>query len=1021
MEEQRQKSTGFNIFYFIGIPLSVVLLLCTIILWVKLKQSESNYVQQQLRNAIQIATAPLKNNVYDTIGSLTRMGKRWQSSGGTPEKAWYDDANSLYTDTVSLQAVTFVDPQMRIKRIVPDKYKSYLNFDLSKITSRYELLKEAKEQKTVILSGLLQLLQGPKGFWIVNPLFVNSRFDGYLVMAINVNRLLEHYFEDGFGDNFGVTIYQDGIPIYQTGPHESKSDYVVEEKITFYNVTWDMHMWPTNAFLAKIESPLPDVVLASGTLVTLLVLIGFYFFYESKRSKQEVESLATRLQQILDTVNEGFITTDENLRLLYMNKYAEKMLGWKSTEVLGKNIQDIVIPERYREQHKAAIRKYFVDGDMSMMNKEIEFLAIDRLGREFPVEIILFPVKDKEHLYFHSFIKDISARKKSEMDQARFASIINASEDSILSTNLQGIIQTWNNGAHRLFGYTSEEAIGQPVSLIYENKDDMPKVLENLRHGNTMVIESTRMHKDGHSIPVSVIISPIRNAAGKVIGTSSITRDITEWKKIDKMKDEFISIVSHELRTPLTSIKGSLGILEIGKICPINDRAAQLLKIANTNCSRLIRLINDMLDIEKIASGKMNFNFKPINLYELLATTIEHIQGFANRNEVTIKLVGDKNVMIDGDPDKLMQVTTNLISNAINYSPRKGEIKITICKYIRTVRVSIQDQGPGIKAEFHDKIFGKFSQADSSDSRKMGGTGLGLSISKAIIEKHQGTIGFDTLLGKGTTFYFDLPYNGLDQGKDADEMKKGDQSINILICDRNFDNADLIRSMLSERNIHSDIANTTKEADHLLQINHYDAITIDLSLPEEDGLSYIRRLRQQPKTRAIPIVVISVEVDHNKKALNGDGFLVLDWIEKPVSKEQIKNIVDHIIKLNSHRTPNILSVEDDPDVVQVLTILLQDKANVLGAKTIKEAQEMINKTSFDLIILDLNMPDGLGTSLLPCINRETKQPIPVVVFSIDELDKKYSHLVKQSLLKSVVSNEQLFLAIETAIQSGSQQ
>lgn len=349
---------------------------------------------------------------------------------------------------------------------------------------------------------------------------------------------------------------------------------------------------------------------------------------------------------------------------------------------------------------------------------------------------------------------------KSEISNSRLAAIVEFTDDAIISKSLEGIIYSWNEGAERLYGYAAKEMIGQSILKIFPEKQlpDFEVAMENIRRGQPVhLLETERKHKDGHIIPVSVTISPIKDKNGDIVGACSIARDITEWKKIEKLKNEFISVISHELRTPLTSIRGALGLLS-GDIFEKNsDKPLQLIEIAKNNCDRLARLINDILDIEKMNAGKMEYKFETINIKELINDVILTNESLAQSKSLKIKAELANDIYIQGDRDRLIQVLTNLISNAVHYSPEKEEITVKLKKNSSHVRVSVVDKGPGVAEEFRSKIFQAFSQADSSNTRKQGGTGLGLNICKTIIDQHDGNINFINLNPTGAEFYFELP------------------------------------------------------------------------------------------------------------------------------------------------------------------------------------------------------------------------------------------------------------------------
>lgn len=241
------------------------------------------------------------------------------------------------------------------------------------------------------------------------------------------------------------------------------------------------------------------------------------------------------------------------------------------------------------------------------------------------------------------------------------------------------------------------------------------------------------------------------------IKITAALRDITERRKMDKLKSEFISTVSHELRTPLTAIFGSLGILVSGKICSLEKPAQDIIDIAYRSCERLTRLVNDILDIEKIASDKMRFELQLHSVIELVSQAVSEHESVAAQGNIALQIVESHSALVLVDADRFMQLMTNLLSNAIKFSTQNSTVEICIIKCRQGVRIAVSNYGPGIPINFHERIFTPFSQADSSDARKHSGTGLGLSIAKAIVERMSGEIGFTSEPNDLTTFFFTLP------------------------------------------------------------------------------------------------------------------------------------------------------------------------------------------------------------------------------------------------------------------------
>ena len=271
--------------------------------------------------------------------------------------------------------------------------------------------------------------------------------------------------------------------------------------------------------------------------------------------------------------------------------------------------------------------------------------------------------------------------------------------------------------------------------------------------------ESRRQHSNGSWVWVldRGRVSE-RNDNGEPVRISGTSTDISKRKQADIAKKEFISTVSHELRTPLTSIKGSLGLLNAGVLDHKNDEAKSMIDLAYKNSERLLFLINDILDIEKMESGKLDCDMKELNIHTLINDAIEANQGYADKHDVALSYAhSPEDLSIRGDKNRLIQVLSNFMSNAIKFSPTGGKVELFVTPENDFVRIEVKDQGIGIPEGSYETLFDKFTQVDSSDTRKVGGTGLGLSISKGIVEEHGGTIGVESIVGEGSMFFFTLP------------------------------------------------------------------------------------------------------------------------------------------------------------------------------------------------------------------------------------------------------------------------
>lgn len=352
-----------------------------------------------------------------------------------------------------------------------------------------------------------------------------------------------------------------------------------------------------------------------------------------------------------------------------------------------------------------------------------------------------------------------------------------ASEVAIIVTDKEGIISVFNTGAERLLGYQAEELIGKSSPAVFHDLEEVKARGEALSKEFGIPIEGfqtfveiperdgyekrewTYVHKLGYTITVSLVVTPVRDSiTDEINGYLGIAEDITERKRVEHLKSEFVSTVSHELRTPLTAISGALKLIASGMIGPLNDKTKELLTIAVNNSERLAHLVNDLLDFEKITGGQLHFDIQMQPLKPLIERAIESHQTYSVKEHVKLTLSGDiPPLTVNIDAQRFMQILSNLISNAIKFSPEEGEVRLSVELKDALVRVTVSDQGPGIPAEFEHRIFERFAQADSSDTRQKGGTGLGLAISKELVEGMQGKIGFKNNPDQGASFWVELP------------------------------------------------------------------------------------------------------------------------------------------------------------------------------------------------------------------------------------------------------------------------
>ena len=604
--------------------------------------------------------------------------------------------------------------------------------------------------------------------------------------------------------------------------------------------------------------------------------------------------------------------------------------------------------------------------------------------------------------------------------------ILDNAVDGIITIDSHGMIQSVNRSVQHLFGYTTEEVIGQNIKMLmpepYHTEHD--GYLENYANtGIAKIIGSGRevegRRKDGSNFPMDLAVSEtIHNGQRLFVG---LVRDISERRRNDQMKTEFVSTVSHELRTPLTSINGALGLLVAGALGEVPAKMLPMLSIANKNCQRLGRLIDDLLDMEKMAAGKISFDLEVQPLMPLIEQAIEGTQAYAEKFKVSYAVIESvEGVLARVDGGRLQQVLTNLLSNAAKFSLPGDQIKITVNVMDKMVRVSVTDHGAGIPKQFHSRIFQKFAQADSSDTRSKGGTGLGLAISKEMIERMNGVIGFSSEEGIGSCFYFDLPVWRERSPEAVSSLPSlTADTPRLLVVEDEPDIAKLMASMLQRAGYATDIAHDGKSANICLSQHTYVGMTLDLMLPDQSGLSLMRGIRAKTETAQLPIIVVSAFVNEGKLAVN-DEVNDIDWIQKPFDENQLVRVVQNAIATRLSQTLRntqglsgatigkyrVLHVENDDDFSSIIATLGQGVAEFSIARELHQATIKLTENIYDVVVLDVSLPDGSGWELLPLL-RTLKPPPPVIVLSEVECTAEQRQAVHAVLIKSANTVDEL--------------
>ena len=503
----------------------------------------------------------------------------------------------------------------------------------------------------------------------------------------------------------------------------------------------------------------------------------------------------------------------------------------------------------------------------------------------------------------------------------------------------------------------------------------------------------------GLSIALLVVLVRTRQMCSNLSAELALAREsqqqhqvqLNHRSELDTLKDEFISTVSHELRTPLTSIRGSLGLLSSGIMGDLDPKAQNLLRIAVTNTDRLIRLINDILDLERMDSGRAPLQVRRCSLRDLVQQAADTMAGMAAESTVRIVLeappssTSPEALYFDGDSDRILQVLTNLLSNAIKFSPAASTVRIHVDATPDSILLKVSEEGRGIPADKLDAIFDRFGQVEPSDARKKNGTGLGLAICRSIVQQHSGSIWAQRNLGPGTTLYVMLPRTARasDAVTPALELPRGEGS--ILVCDDDPGIRTIVREHLSRQGYTVVEASSGEEAIFLASEFPVEAILLDLYMPGLSGWETLQRLRDNPATSLVPVVVLSVLSPNLRTQLTGEA---QGWVQKPFNENLLFAELGRVLH-RGEGPAQILLVEDDQDLASVVIASFGDAdVAVDHAPTRKQAIRRCMTRRPDLLILDLTLPDGDGFSFVEWLRHQPSlRSLPLVVYSGREISE----------------------------------
>ncbi|PYS73987.1 MAG: hybrid sensor histidine kinase/response regulator [Acidobacteria bacterium] len=635
----------------------------------------------------------------------------------------------------------------------------------------------------------------------------------------------------------------------------------------------------------------------------------------SKTETRQIRQQRKWFEVTLASIGDGVITADEDGKVTMLNPIAESLTGWQNADATGQPLEKVfhIVNEDTRAEVENPALRAIKEGVIFGLANHT--LLITKDGKEISIDDSGAPIKSGgEMLGAVLVFRDITARRRAEQARALLASIVDSSEDAIISKSLAGIITSWNNSAERMFGYTPEEAIGKSITIVIpaELREEETMILSRLRQGERIEhFETIRLTKSGKRINISLTVSPVRNKLGEIIGASArllaserAARERAE--AASRAKDEFVAMISHEIRSPLNAILGWSQMLRQGAL----DKTAttNALESIERNARAQAQLVSDLLDVSRVITGKLRINARPVDIMDSLESALESVHPAAEAKQIILDVQTEPYAtVVTGDADRLQQVLWNLLSNAVKFTPRQGRVSVKITRIDSYLEVAVSDSGIGIPQEFLPFIFDRFSQADTTSTRKHAGLGLGLAIARHIIELHGGTITAESAgEGKGSTFRITLPVRAIhQQAADSQQPSVSIDAIaneimlnglRVMVVDDETETRELLNVMLSSHG--AEVLVTSSGTEALAQIDEWQPAIIvsDIGMPVMDGYMFIKRVRELDSDQGnVPAIALTAyaRADDRLRALAA-GFQM--HVPKPVEASELVMVIASLAK-----------------------------------------------------------------------------------------------------------------------------
>ncbi len=773
-----------------------------------------------------------------------------------------------------------------------------------------------------------------------------------------------------------------------------------------------------------------------------------------KKSESDIKQKTNSLEQahqyltgILETAADAIISIDPNGMVLSCNPAVTTIFGYETHEVIGENIK-MLMPEPYQSQHDGYLKKYHSTGIKKIIGIGREVFGKRKDGSEFPMELSVSEVKAGNEQRFTGIVRDISERKifESELKNEKeySESLIQNQSNPTFVIDKNHVVLFWNKACEVLTGLKAEDAIGTKSHWRGFYQEERPCLADTVididsKEANDLYINYTKssllangIHAqnwctvaNGEEKYLSIDAAPIVDKNKKLIAVVENLRDMTTQKNLEvellqarddaldavRFKSEFLANMSHEIRTPMN---GVLGMLQLVKDFELPDECRDYINTAHNSADALLEIINDILDFSKIEAGKLSIESVDLDLQEIVDDVCALLSQRVQEKAIDLLSYVDNKIpaCMKGDPTRLRQILLNLLGNAIKFTD-KGEVVIRLVNVLNDnnqakIKIEIVDTGIGIPEEVIDSLFEAFTQADGSTTRKFGGTGLGLAIPKQLVELMGGKLEVESELGKGSSFFFTLSFDMVEQDRESLDVKEL-SGLSALVIDDNSTNRIIVSNYLNAWGMASEQTGDTNLAFQLLsdraqQGKQFDMVLLDMKMPGMDGIEFSIKMQNHEKLTGIPRILLSSNGHMSSDVWQAAGFKA--YLQKPFRRDQFRSTISSIMNVIDapviekktkaevipfkHNDIKLLLVEDNLVNQKVACGLLKKiglTADIAGNGQI--ALDKIAETKYDIVLMDCQMPVMSGyeaTEAIRSNEENTNKHLTIVAMTANAME-----------------------------------